>query len=200
MGAEGGGCVINSSDEKIAELLNTDPQQGYIELVNVYLGFVYKITYSKLAKTCSKEDIEEFVSDIFYEFYCNRHKINLEKGSIKAILAVFTKRRAINLFHKKTKTSISHSVYEDNLRNILRDSKNVEQQILKKERQTELIAAIQLLGYPDSEILIRKHCIGQTLKEISMDLDMKTKTVEKRHERALKKLKKVFGGVGIGEK
>lgn len=191
----GGGPVIGDSDEKLAALFFIDPQQGYVELANKYLGFVYKIAYSKLFGTCSKEDIEEFVCDIFYEFYCNRDKINLEKGSIKALLAVFTKRRAINLFYKKTKGQESISLYDNNLQNILIDNENVEQRILEAETKTKLIAAVKALGSPDCEILIRKHYLGQTLREISIDLNMKVKTVEKRYERALKKLRYIIGGV-----
>jgi len=187
---------VIKSDEMLAALLDTDPQQGYIELTDKYLGFVYKIAYSKLSGTCSKEDIEEFVCDIFYEFYCNREKINLDKGSIKALLAVFTKRRAINLFNKRMKGHEPFSLYDESLQDVLRGHENVEQQILQAETKKELIAAVKSLGTPDSEIIVRKHYLGQTLKEISMELDMKTKTVEKRYERALKKLRNVIGGVG----
>lgn len=192
---KGGDPVSRDSDERLVALLNIDPQQGYVELIDKYLGFVYKIAYSKLLGICSKEDIEEFVCDIFYEFYCNRDKINVEKGSIKALLSVFTKRRAINLFNKKTKGQENISLYNDDLQNLLVDSENVEQRILDAEAKIELIAAVKALGTPDCEILIRKHYLGQTLREISIDLDMRVKTVEKRYERALKKLRNVIGGV-----
>ncbi|MGE4213652.1 MAG: sigma-70 family RNA polymerase sigma factor [Anaerotignaceae bacterium] len=183
-----------NSDERLAELLNTNPQLGYVELTDKYLGFVYKIAYSKLFGTCSKEDIEEFVCNIFYEFYCNRNKINLEKGSIKAFLSVFTKRRAINLFYKITKGQEGISIYDDNLQNILSCNGNVEQAVLDSETKKELISAVKAMGYPDCEIIIRKHYLGQTLREISFDLSMKVKTVEKRYERGLKKLRNTIGG------
>ena len=188
--------MAGSSDERLAALLHMDPQQGYAELTDQYLGFVYKIMYSKLSGSCSKEDIEESVCDIFYEFYCNRDKINLEKGSIKALLSVFAKRRAINLFHKMTKGKESISFYDDKIQHLLIDHKNAENQVLETEKKTELLKIIKGLGSPDCEIVLRKHYYGQTLKEISIDLGMKAKTVEKRYERALKKLQKAIGGVG----
>ncbi|WP_037372221.1 RNA polymerase sigma factor [Anaerovorax odorimutans] len=184
---------MGETDESILELLNIDSRQGYIELTEKYLGFVYKIAYSKLSQTCSKEDIEEFVSDIFYEFYCNREKINLKKGSIKAILSVFTKQRAINLFNRKIKEQQAISLYNDDVQDLLIDNVSVEQQVLDAERKSKLINEIKALGFPDSEILIRKHYLGQTLKEIGNDMNLKIKTVEKRHERALKKLRGIGG-------
>lgn len=188
--------MVGDSDEKLIALFRIDPQQGYAALTEKYLGFVYKIAYSKLFGTCSKEDIEEFVCDIFYDFYCNWYRIDLEKGSIKSLLAVFAKRRAINLFHKKEKGQDTISFYDDNIQDILIDVKeNVEQRILETETKTKLITAVKELRYPDSEILIRKHYLGQTMKEISIDLNMKAKTVEKRYERALRKLRNVIGGV-----
>jgi len=187
--------LTGNSDERLAALLNSDPQQGYVELTEKYLGFVYKIAHSKLFGICSKEDIEEFVCDIFYEFYCKRDRIDLERGSIKAFLVVFTKRRAINLFNKKAKGQDGISLYDDNLENILIDNENVERRVLEAEAKTKIIASVKALGSPDCEILIRKHYLGQTLREISIDLDMKVKTVEKRYERALKKLRAVIGGV-----
>lgn len=187
--------MVSDSDENLLEILNIEPQKGYVELTDKYLGFVYKIAYSKLLGVCSREDIEEFVCDIFYEFYCNRDKINLKKGSIKALLAVFTKRRAINLFNKKTKSKEIISLYEENLEQILIDNENVEQRVIEIESKNKLIDEIKALGLPDSEIIIRKHYLGQTLKEISIELEMKVKTVEKRYERALKKLRNVIGGI-----
>jgi len=191
--------VGDTTDASIIQLFQTDPEKGYILLTDIYTGLVYTIAYNKLSAVCTKEDINEFVTDIFYDFYCCRSQLDLAKGSIKAFLSVFTKRKAINLYHKKLKEQLVCSLYDDNIEHILMKKENVLQNVIAAETKKELIEAVKALGKPDSEIVIRKFYFGQTMKDISMEIGMKQKTVEKRYERALKKLRIRFGGRDNGK-
>ena len=52
--------------------------------------------------------------------------------------------------------------------------------VLKEETRRTLIAAINALGEPDREILIRRFYYGQKPKEIALVLDMSVKQVDNR--------------------
>lgn len=158
-----------------------------------YMPFIYTIAYGKLSGICGKQDIEECVSDIFYEVYRMRNLIDLEKGSLKSYLAVLTKRRAIDIFRKQWNHADHVSLDEFDHDWVASDS-NVEKGVIDSEASDALIYEIKVLGEPDSLIMIRKYYFGQSTKIISKALGIKENTVNKKVSRALDKLKHALGG------
>jgi RNA polymerase sigma-70 factor (ECF subfamily) len=84
-------------EKELCSLLIQNPEKGLEKIMDQYMAFVYTIVYGKLSSICNKQDIEECVSDIFYEIYRARNIIDLEKGSLKSYLAVLSKRTAIDV-------------------------------------------------------------------------------------------------------
>ncbi len=179
-------------DEELLRLLQEEFETGYIQLVNTYIGFVYVIARSKLASVCSEETIEEFVSDVFYTFSKQIGDIDLQKGTIKAYLSIIAKRKAIRKYYEQIRNQSLYSIDEEDTTIEMISKENVEESILERERRAKLIEEINGLGRPDSEIMIRKYYYGQTAEEIGRELNMKSKTVAKRAERTLNKLRKRF--------
>jgi hypothetical protein len=73
------------SDNEFLILFKKKPEKALERIMDVYAGLVYTIVFDKLSTVCSKEDIEECVSDVFYQLYNQRDKLNMQKGSIKAL-------------------------------------------------------------------------------------------------------------------
>ncbi|WP_070000291.1 sigma-70 family RNA polymerase sigma factor [Cellulosilyticum sp. I15G10I2] len=184
-----------ATDNEIIELLRTKKDKGLECMMDTYMGLVYSIVHNKIATICSKEDIEECVSDVFYELYRNSEKIDLNKGSIKAFLALVAKRKAIDIYRKyykqKSKVISIEDFKESELDYLSSDYKNADQD---KEIRDRVIEEIKALGEPDSEMLIRKYFFEQPSKVISEAMGIKVNTIDKRISRALIKLKKVWEG------
>jgi RNA polymerase sigma factor, sigma-70 family len=180
-------------DNEIIKLLISDPEKGMGLLMDQYMGFVYTIAYGKLYSVCGRQDIEECVSDVFYELFRTRGSIDLEKGSIKAYLAVISKRKAILAFrkHSKEKGIATFDEFEDAA---LPSMFSVEETVAGREAGSILIDEIKALGEPDSQIMIRKYYFGQKTKVIASALGLKENTVDKKVSRALTKLKQALGG------
>ena len=174
--------------------LEKGPEKGLEKIMNQYMGFVYTIVYGKLSSICNKQDIEECVSDIFYEVYRTRNLIDLEKGSLKSYLAVLSKRTAIDVFRKQQNNANDVSLDEFEHDWIAADT-NVEKSAIESETRNLLIREIKALGEPDSQIMIRKYYFGQSSKIVSKALGIKENTINKKVSRALAKLKQVLGGV-----
>ncbi len=136
--------------------------------MDLYGGLVYYIASSKLAGLCAREDIEECVIDVFHAVYRQRTSIDLEKGSVKAFIAVIAKRKAISICRGIINKGQTLSLDEVSCSTLL-DSNDTEQLILDKEYQSEMIRVIRSLGEPDSEIFIRKYYFGQSTKSIAQD-------------------------------
>lgn len=179
-------------EEKLLSLLIKNPQRGLEKMMDTYTGLVYTIVNQKLSGTCSKEDIEECVSTIFYEAYEKREKIDLSKGSIKSYLATLSKRRAIDTFRKNLngrENVISIQEIHNEAPEVEDVSTDVFDQCSKLETRNMLVKSIKDLGEPDNEIFIRKYYFGQSTKIIAQLLDIKENTVDKRVSRGLSKLR-----------
>jgi RNA polymerase sigma-70 factor, ECF subfamily len=184
------------SDSELLQLFGVKPEKALDKMINIYAGLVYTIASDKLSLMCSKEDIEECVSDVFYGVYRQREAIDLQKGSIKAFIAVVAKRKAIDIYRslKNKNNKIVH--LEDTLcENTIQNNVNIEQVVIEKEVQDVIIKEIKALGEPDSQIFIRKYYFGQSTKLIAKVLGIKENTIDKKVSRGLVKLREVLGGV-----
>lgn len=176
---------------------NAEQALGY--LIDQYADLVYSIIHGKIVTVGTAEDAQECVSDVFLEFYKQVNKIDTEKGTVKAYLAIIAKRKGIDLYRKLIRVA-SHNVnleeedkqYEDR-------NTNIEQSVIQKEEQEYLLKAMDSLGEPDREIFIRKYYMGQKTKEIATALNLLDNTVDKKVSRGLKKLRILLGGVDNGK-
>ncbi|MCL1832247.1 MAG: RNA polymerase subunit sigma-24, partial [Oscillospiraceae bacterium] len=67
-------------DKEFLALLVTAPDDGLAAIMDAYTAFAWTIVHGKLSGAFGKHDIEECVSDVFYELYKTRNAIDLEKG------------------------------------------------------------------------------------------------------------------------
>lgn len=188
------------NDSELLELIDRDAQSGMSALVEQYSAFVYVISRSKLESVCTPQDIEEFTSDIFYEFYQHRDRIDLERGSVKAFLSVLTKCRAINRYKNEMTRKSRRQRGAGEIPEELPAAVCTELDYEKREQANELIAQVKALGEPDGSIVICRYYLGMKSAEIARRFSLKENTVNKKITRALDKLRKSMGGVQNGEK
>ncbi|MGL4914449.1 MAG: sigma-70 family RNA polymerase sigma factor [Romboutsia sp.] len=183
------------SDFKLLTLLNNDHNRGLEVMMDNYAGLVYTIVYNQLSSIFSDEDIEECVSDVFLHIFKYKDNIDLNKGSIKALLAVIAKRKSIDLYRKHKNFIDSEIPIESMDDNLFDEFDSVSSSVSKNERNNLLIQAIKSLGKPDSEIIIRKFYFKESSKDISKALGLKPNTIDKKSSRCIDKLKTILRGV-----
>lgn len=182
------------TDKEILERIKENPSDGFEKLVGLYSGLVFRIVSATLIPVGTKEDAQECTSDVFVSFYKNLDRLDLEKGSVKGLLAVSAKHTAISALRKLKARNSGNLISLDENENLFSETDDYE----KKERSRLVKQAIENLGELDSTIVIRRYLLGETAKEISKDLNMTHDTVAKRASRAKKKLKEMLGGVLCG--
>ena len=177
------------TDKELLKKLKKDKSSGLSLVIDLYSGLLYKIAANVLIPIGTREDIEECVSDSFLAFYGEIDNIDLQKASIKAYLAVITRRKAIDLYRKLKKAAelISNDEAE-----LISESEDFT---LSHDRKSALFSAVAALGEPDTTIITRKFYLGETAAEIALKLGMSEDAVQKRIERSRKKLKAELGGV-----
>lgn len=165
-------------EKALLELLRRKPERGIRAVMEAYMGLCCAIVRARLADF-SQEDIEECVSDVFLEIYRNRDRIEMEKGGIRAYLAVIARRRAIDKYHaaKKAETLPLEA-----------ETEGAEKRLAFEDRDA-LRDALHTLGEPDAKILVWKYYYGLATKEIAAMLGMKENTIDQRARRGLQKLR-----------
>lgn len=169
------------NDNELLALLRADPERGLAQTVSQYSAYVYKIASARLRGVCTREDIEEAVSDTFYIFFTYGQRRDFEIRSVRAMLSVIAKRNCINVFRRQSRQP--ETVCFDELENTIGEDESTDE---------ELINAIRLLGEPDSSIFVRKYYLGQKNIDIAKDLDMNINTLNVRLSRGLAKLKRIL--------
>lgn len=183
------------SDADLLQLLLEQPERGCEHLLRQYTGLVLSICRNKLGGCCTNEDIEELASDILFSFWQKRKQISLEKGSIRALLSVMTVRRCIDYYRSAGHQAQRQMQPLETVELTEADpNPDPERQAVSREQQEALHAAVEALGEPDTEIVVRKYFYGETATEIAGRLSMRVGTVEMRLTRARKKLREMLGG------
>lgn len=181
---------MEMQEEDIVEALQNTPQEGIRCLTETYGGLVYAITWRRLQGRLPREDIEECVSDIFFELYRCRDRIDLERGTLKAFLLTIAERQAIKYYERRPDKLEKVSLQEQMEMGIdVAGETDVEQEAIRREESEQLYTAIQSLGEPVSSIVIQKYYYGMTAKEIGKNMGLSKNAVEKRLKRGLNKLK-----------
>ncbi len=186
--------MICLDDDALLSLLVHSPDKGLEKLMDKWMGFVYAIVSGKLSNVCSKQDVEECVSDVFYKTYQSRERIDLSKGTLKSYLAVLARRTAIDVYRKHQNTGKVIPLDELDM-DPIDENNDVAAIANDNETNDQLLVEIRALGEPDSQIIIRKYYFGQSAKDISKALGIKENTINKRASRALDKLKLSLGGI-----
>lgn len=181
-------------DDKLLKALHAEPDSGMKMLIDLYAGLVYSIVRSKLSSSAfCAADVENCVADTFSEFYCDLDKYDPSLGSIKSWLCVIAKHNALDLLRRRCKEVDTLSL-DDGYAVKYADDFSLEGSFEDKALRMELINAVKKLGYPDREIIVRKYFLAQSSKEIADILRMSVSNVDTRTHRAIKKLRKQFGG------
>jgi len=180
------------TDKELLKKLKKDKDSGLSLVIDLYSGLLYKIAANVIMPLGTSEDVEECVSDSLLAFYGEIENIDPKKASIRAYLAVITRRKAIDCYRKLTQRP-SYTLDGDGSPYV-----QSEDFTLSADRKAFLLSAIKALGEPDSTIITRKYYLGETAAEIGAKLNMSEVAVQKRLERCKQKLKTQLGGVMYG--
>ena len=172
------------TDMEILGLLKEHPAEGLEAAVKQYTAYVFRIAGIRLGAVCTREDIEEAVSDIFLKFYTAGLKNGFEFESVRGCLSVIAGRHCINMFNKQCRKVNAEIPLDEIIELPLPDNEN--------ELGRRLTDAIEKLGEPDSEIFLRKYFFGQKTADIAKELRMRPNTVDKRISRGLVRLRKIL--------
>ncbi len=179
------------TEKTIMTALHEGSEEAITACITQYLPLAHTVVSARTATICNKEDIEDCVSEVFLALWRRRKTLDPAKGTVKAYLCAIASYKATELYRKQSKhqtLSIDETDVSDPP-----DSFTPEEELLRQEKREALFTALDALGDPDREIVIRRHFLQEPSKTVAKRLNMTVSAVDTRIHRALKKLKERLG-------
>lgn len=171
--------------EKLTERLQNSDENALEEIIEKFTPLVSTIIYNLSGGILSTSDMEEVTSDTFITLWYNREKIQADK--LKGYLCCIAKNKAkdkLKSINRHKTVNIEEMDFEDKL--------VVPETIENKIITEALCAALDQIGDPDREIMIRHYYYYQSSTEISEKMSLNSETVKSKIKRTREKLKKIL--------
>lgn len=189
----------------MAELLNRRLKEGDTDSFSE----LFRQTHPRLMGYChlfvkDKRDAEDIVQECFLGLWKNRQKIDLHK-SVESLLFVSVRNKCLNYLKEHSRysfDSLQEGIVPNELQYLYQiDFTEKKEMSLEEQLIAALKKAIDELPERKKEILIKNKILGLKQKEISEELGISLKTVEKHlHEAKIElklKLEKQFPSLSI---
>ncbi len=169
--------------EQLAKRLKDDDETALEEVIDRFTPLVSTIIDNIAGQSLQTGDLEEVTSDTFITLWYNRSKIQPDK--LKGFICCIAKNKAKD----KLRTTARHRTVDIEEADF--EDKFVVSEAIEAKIITEALRqALEQLGEPDREIILRHYYYYQSSSEISAVTGMKQETVKSRIKRAREKLKK----------
>lgn len=156
-------------------------------LIEKYSKQMYYLAYNILHISCTKEDIEECVADVFAKVWLKIEEYNPDKGNFKTWLFMLTKYMAL-----KYKRSIlkEQTINIDDL--FIEDKENIEKKLILRQEQEKIISIIDNFNKIDKELFLRRYFYGESTDALMHSLNLTRPAIDNRLLRCRKTIKEAF--------
>lgn len=154
------------------------------DVINKYARLLWPIADAVLKNAGCAQDVEECVADAFIYLWEHPGRFDPEKGKLKSWLCMVARSRAIDRYREITRRN-TIPLEEA----VLADSFGMQEQLMHAETRRELLAAVNALGEPGREILVRRYYYDQKPRQIAMALGMTVKQVDNSLYRSKRQLR-----------
>ncbi len=138
------------------------------------------------------EAVEEVVSDVFIELWSNASHIDLARGSLKNMLCIIARSRAMD-YLKKTRYQRDEVEYTENL---ALQTLSIDETLVEEENYNELCDIIKRLKEPYSVIFQMRYFQNESIEKIALALNMKREQVDNHLSRGRIKIKELLAEQG----
>ena len=175
------------NDEKIITAIKKRNEATINEIITKYSKLLWSVAEAVLSHVGSVQDVEECVADTFIYLWEHPEKFDHQRGKLKTWLSIVARTQAVNRYREITKRNILPLEDTDFV-----DQLDVADSVLEVETRQALLAAVNALGEPDREILIRRYYYDQKPKEIALALDMSVKQIDNRLYQTKRRLREML--------
>ena len=157
---------------------------------DLYYAQLGRIAFKKLGDNALTDDV---VNEVFCAVWNNRERIDVD-GNIDAYLNAILKKKALHYIRSKTRLleRYKHIAAQKTI-----ESENVEEAYIVKETELRINEAIKSLSPKCLEAFTLSRFEGLSYKEISEQMGISVRTVEKHMSKALSVLRAELDGYNL---
>ena len=178
------------NEKEILEGIQHKKEKYLEEAIKEYGRLIYSLVKQFVHN--DNEAVEEVVSDVFIELWTNASRIDLSRGSLKNMLCLIGRSRALD-YLKKTRNERNEVEYTENL---APQALSVDETLVEEENYNELCEIIKRLKEPYSVIFQMRYFQNESIEKIAFELNMKREQVDNHLSRGRKKLKELLAEQG----
>ena len=181
------------NEAKLTRRLQRGDRLALNQAMDVYTAYLSTVAWRAMGPEATPEDVEEVVSDAFLALWRNRDRLRPEQG-VKSWLAAVTRNAAIDRLRKAPPAPLPLDDVEAS------GGPDLEEELEQRMFADTLRQAVEALGPPDDQLVIRFYYEGEKLKDVAADLGLSIPTAKTRLYRARQKLKDqlIKGGLADG--
>lgn len=173
-------------DQKIIRLLLERDERGIDELMKQYGSLIRYIIRPVVPDS---EDAKECLSDVTMRIWDKIGLYDERKSGFSVWITAVTRNTALNFAKGLRRNPDSGEIPQDTPSGGM----TPEEEVIQRERQAKLEAAIRSLSGKDKILFYRRYYYMQSVKQISAETGMTLKSVESRLYRLKQRLKDEMG-------
>jgi len=158
-------------------------------VIDQYARLLWPVVSAVLQNVGSEQDMEEVVADTFIYLWEHPDKYDPHKGSLKTWLCMVARSRAIDRYRVLTRHStlpLEEAVLAEGL--------GLQEEMLRRETNRELMEAVNSLEEPGREVLLRRYYYDQKPRQIALAMNMTVKQVDNVLYRSKRIVRQAFSG------
>lgn len=174
-------------DKQLAAAIARGEGDAMNTVMNRYARLLWQIAAAVLKNVGSEADVEECVADAFIYLWRNPERFDPQRGTLKSFLCMVVRSRAIDRFRQLTRNPVLPLEEA-----VLSATVGMQEELMSRETRRELIAAVNALGEPGREILLRRYYYNQKPREIALAMDLTVKQVDNSLYRSKRQLRELL--------
>ena len=179
--------VKDETDVFLLNRIRNKDENALGDLIEKYGNYTYSIIYNLLRNSCTHEDMEEALADVYVSIWEHCEQIDLSRYySIKGYIGAVARNKAKNLLRRRQGDTLP--LVDD----ILSISDIIEHEFLEKEQRLAIQEALSRLSQADQVIFKKYYYDYKKISQIADELDMNEQTVKSRLSRGRKVLKVIL--------
>ena len=174
-------------DENLIDRIRQQDEAAISSCIERYSRLLWPIAAAVLKHVGSDQDVEECVADAFIYLWQHPGKFDPGRGTLKSWLCIIVRSRAIDRYREITRRDtlpLEEAVLSGGL--------GLQDELMRGETRRELLTAVNALGEPGREILVRRYYYGQKPREIAMALGLTVKQVDNSLYRSKRQLRETL--------
>lgn len=180
----------NAVDLDLMRRIAADEEGAVEEMYDRFGSLVYRMAYQAMP---TRADADDAVQEVFVRLWKTAERFDPKRAALVTWVMLITRRHLVDRLRRKRARITTGAIEESTVRDTRRETEYIGFGLERNERFGEVMDRIAELPELQQRVVTRAYLGGQTLRQISEELDTPLGTVKSALSRALVRLRERAG-------